>query len=418
MYCPFCGYELPDEAIFCQRCGKRLPDYNKSYSQNLNVDNTDASSLLSINITENPKEKLVSIDAIPTSSTQQEKIQTENIVPSQTGVSKEVEPTSNTDDEDKTNILGIVSFIGLVIFVIICAFIFLGGGGDDDSTNRYEKISVPVTSNPSGAEVYIAGEYLGLTPLNLDLMPNTGYMIVIKKDGYKQWAQSVNPGDGAYPISVHASLTPASSYTPTYVPTYTPTSGTIDKEFVWDYNGYTFTHKCSISKQTYLYYKNNQGHSNGNLVKYATDSVNQEFISDLANSMMEAGDDVGFNEFEKVMMVVTFVQSLPYTSDSVTTGHDEYVRYPLETLVDGGGDCEDTAILTASILKEMNYGVVLLRLPGHVAVGVKGGEGIYGTYWTYQGDRFFYLETTGKNWEIGEIPNQYKSEKATIIPIN
>ena len=418
MYCPFYGYELPDEAIFCQRCGKRLPDYNKSDSQNLDVDNTEASPHLSINITENPKEKLVSIDAIPTSSTQQENIQTENIVPSQTDVSKEVEPISNTDDEDKTNISGIISFIGLVIFVIICAIIFFGGGGDDDSTNRYEIISVPVTSNPSGAEVYIAGEYLGLTPLTLDLMPNTGYMIVIKKDGYKQWAQSVNPGDGSYPISVYASLTPASSYTPTYVPTYTPTSGTIDKEFVWDYNGYTFTHTCSISKQTYLYYKNNQGHSNVNLAKYTTDSVNQEFINDLANSMIEAGDDVGFNEFEKVMMVVTFVQSLPYTSDSVTTGHDEYVRYPLETLVDGGGDCEDTAILTASILKEMNYGVVLLRLPGHVAVGVKGGEGIYGTYWTYQGDRFFYLETTGENWEIGEIPDQYKSEKATIIPIN
>lgn len=31
MYCPFCGYELPDYAKFCQNCGKRLPKYDQTY---------------------------------------------------------------------------------------------------------------------------------------------------------------------------------------------------------------------------------------------------------------------------------------------------------------------------------------------------------------------------------------------------
>jgi hypothetical protein len=28
MYCPFCGYELPEEAKFCQHCGKQIPPYD------------------------------------------------------------------------------------------------------------------------------------------------------------------------------------------------------------------------------------------------------------------------------------------------------------------------------------------------------------------------------------------------------
>jgi len=32
-----------------------------------------------------------------------------------------------------------------------------------------------------------------------------------------------------------------------------------------------------------------------------------------------------------------FVQSLPYTSDLVTTGYDNYPRYPIETLIDMAG---------------------------------------------------------------------------------
>jgi hypothetical protein len=75
---------------------------------------------------------------------------------------------------------------------------------------------------------------------------------------------------------------------------------------------------------------------------------------------------------------------LEYTSDLVTEGYDEYPRYPIETLVDKGGDCEDTAILAASIIRGMGYGVVLLVFPktadspGHCAVGVAGEAGMPG----------------------------------------
>jgi|GEM_PF-1230107 len=54
----------------------------------------------------------------------------------------------------------------------------------------------------------------------------------------------------------------------------------------------------------------------------------------------------------------------------------------------------------------MGYGVVLIKLPGHVAVGVRGGEGIYGTYYSENGEKYFYLETTSEGWKIGETPDE------------
>jgi hypothetical protein len=106
------------------------------------------------------------------------------------------------------------------------------------------------------------------------------------------------------------------------------------------------------------------------------------------------------------------VQSLPYTSDDVTTGFDEYPRFPLETLVDDGGDCEDSAILTAALIDALNYPVVLLGLPGHMAVGI--AIPTTGIYYELDGEEYFYLETTGEGWELGELPDDYLDEPAYL----
>ena len=137
----------------------------------------------------------------------------------------------------------------------------------------------------------------------------------------------------------------------------------------------------------------------------------------LVEEIEEAAVRKGFDEWETVNFAVAFGQSLPYTSDTVTTSYDEYPRYPIETLVDNGGDCEDTSILMAAILYEMGYGVVLLSLPGHMAVGVLGGKGVDGTYWEHNGKKYFYLETTGEGRGIGEIPPGYEGERAYIYDI-
>ncbi len=63
----------------------------------------------------------------------------------------------------------------------------------------------------------------------------------------------------------------------------------------------------------------------------------------------------------------------------------------------------------------MGYGVVYLHPPNHLAVGVLGGDGVYGTYWNYNDGHYFYCETTGDGWTIGQLPSAYST--ASVYPI-
>ena len=74
-------------------------------------------------------------------------------------------------------------------------------------------------------------------------------------------------------------------------------------------------------------------------------------------------------------------------------------------------------LLFAGIIKELGFGVCLINPPGHVAVGVLGSEEILGTYYTLNGKRYYYCETTGSNWEIGDCPDEFKNVEATLIEL-
>jgi hypothetical protein len=98
-------------------------------------------------------------------------------------------------------------------------------------------------------------------------------------------------------------------------------------------------------------------------------------------------------------------------------GQDEYVRFPVETLVDGVGDCEDLSILAAAILYEMGYEVLLVILPDHLALAVNCGEDFNGTYYFYEGSKYYYLEVTNQGWDIGQIPREFRDCQAKLVPL-
>ena len=176
-----------------------------------------------------------------------------------------------------------------------------------------------------------------------------------------------------------------------------------------------YTVKYSISKYSYHEYQEKERPSNpdywGKMVTY-----NEPEIKELAKCFIDYGNKNGLTKNQVAELVVAFVQALPYVPDSVSSGRDEYPKYPVETLAERGGDCEDTSILTAAILRAMNYDVVLFELPGHMAVGI-WGDNIPGTYVEYNGKKYYYLETTGENWEVGQIPKEYQNSKVRVIPI-
>jgi hypothetical protein len=128
-----------------------------------------------------------------------------------------------------------------------------------------------------------------------------------------------------------------------------------------------------------------------------------------------------WSTFEQASNILSFAQQcVKYSYDQDTTPLVEWPRYPIETLMEETGDCEDTAILTAAILARLGFQAVLLEYPGHIAIGIAGAEGLPGTYIIDPKSRryYFFAETTADGWHIGEIPDAYRGKPPErIIPI-
>ena len=195
-----------------------------------------------------------------------------------------------------------------------------------------------------------------------------------------------------------------------------PISGEIiEMEYEWYYDREYHSLSLSIPETQYEYYKNLDRIHTSDYSVYVTHPYDDEYINTIIKKFNHIALEEGLTEEEKINLVISFVQSLPYTVDIVTTPYDEYPRYPLETLIDNGGDCEDTSILTASLLKAMMYDIILIAPPEHMAVGVNIDT--YGSYWTYEDEKYFFLETTGEGWEIGVYPDDLE-ETAYMYPLN
>ncbi len=197
----------------------------------------------------------------------------------------------------------------------------------------------------------------------------------------------------------------------------------IEKSFSWDYEGKHWNWNLSIPNALYQAYKSvpvsTRTHDGPGGYGYLTTTQDYYMIT-LANKLNQTATNQGYNSYDKVSFVLAFVQSLQYTSDNVTEGYNEYPRFPIETLVDDGGDCEDTAILFATITIIMGYGTVYINPPNHYAVGILGNN-LYGTYWEHPQDSnrtFYYCETTGNGFKIGQLPDEFKGQSASIYDID
>jgi len=219
--------------------------------------------------------------------------------------------------------------------------------------------------------------------------------------------------------SIPTSLPPVQEPPATTAPGANPWAGTefIEKTYEWSYwrfRDMVWTWSFRIPTSLYEDYRSRPRPTTGDYTVYASDDGDREVLADLGATLQSYVEQLNLDAYEAVHFIANFVQQLEYTSDIDTTGFDDYGRYPLETLVEDGGDCEDTAILLGKLMDAMGYDVVLVRLPNHMALGVRETEKFVGTYYEYDNVRYFYLETTGTAGRIGMVPDEYKDQAAYI----
>ncbi len=201
------------------------------------------------------------------------------------------------------------------------------------------------------------------------------------------------------------------------------TQSTIEREYHWEFplrgsllkrlTKQNFSISLSINRERYSdYHKHHRDTNAYRFHQYVTPNITE--IETLANQLFDLGHQQGYSSYEHLCNVIAYVQqTIRYERDlSEGTGElIEHPKYPIETLVDKTGDCEDQAILAAAILKNLGYQTALLILPTHVALGVvfAGLNGVFIDDDT-TGKRYIFIEMTKPGWLPGELPPEFEAD--------
>ncbi len=148
-----------------------------------------------------------------------------------------------------------------------------------------------------------------------------------------------------------------------------------------------------------------------------TMNIDSDDIQELADHLYSQAA----TDSQRANNILKFVQFLPYIHDSPEGG---YPRHPLETLVEGGGDCEDKSLLAAYLLNKSGpegYPVCLFRVdtngddrPDHMMTGVSISSST-GERYVVDGVEYLPCETTGTGYRVGQMPSGYTIYDSIVI---
>lgn len=181
------------------------------------------------------------------------------------------------------------------------------------------------------------------------------------------------------------------------------------QHFSWEYKGNPWSWDYSIQEDWYEYYKNKPRSPQG--TEYVT--PNDPFIKKIAEVLKETSDK---ENYHLTSFIVSFIQGLPYVEDYYTS-FDEYPKYPIETFIEGNGDCEDTSYLFASLAQAAGKGTALVQFHNHMGVGINTVHSASGYYYPIGDEWYYYYETTAEGWQVGDLPKDYLYENAKVIRI-
>ena len=193
-----------------------------------------------------------------------------------------------------------------------------------------------------------------------------------------------------------------------------------NQSFSWNYGGETWTWNLTIPAALYEAYVQVPDSVRTQIplsgFGYFT-TTEDSYMQRLAEKINETATQQGYSSYQEVNFALAFVQSIPYQTDLNSTGYQDYPRFPIETLVQNVGDCKSHSILFATLTLLIGVDTVFINPPDHLAVGVLGNN-LSGTYWAYDNQNYYYCETTGEGFTIGQLPSQFNGVGAYVYAID
>lgn len=135
----------------------------------------------------------------------------------------------------------------------------------------------------------------------------------------------------------------------------------------------------------------------GYFATFIAEEHQEPFFDALLGAFRAIQDERGLSSDRYAELLTAYVQSIAYKVDP----DDLSPKFPVETFVDGSGDCDDKTLLLAALLAREGYDVAILLFEPeqHVALGIRS-EDI-----PYLDTGFAYVETTVPSY-IGQVPER------------
>lgn len=210
-----------------------------------------------------------------------------------------------------------------------------------------------------------------------------------------------------------------------YVTTISENDEEIIREYRWHFTPkgsnrtYSYSLRLAIDRARYRKYASEERFRTIEEYRVYAQTDMPE-INQLVLEFQKIFASVNWSTYNKAFCVLKFVQNaITYQYDQDSKKQIEWPRYPIETLAESVGDCEDVAILSAALLVRLGFEVVLLHYEGHMAFGVCGSPDMTGDY-VYDkntGKKYYYGEATADGWVLGEIPKGNRGNPINIIKV-
>jgi hypothetical protein len=142
------------------------------------------------------------------------------------------------------------------------------------------------------------------------------------------------------------------------------------------------------------------------------DPTQDQMFTNLIAQFRKIRDEKGLTSDEYLELMATYTQSLTYENNPETP-----TKYPVETVVEGNGNCGDKSVLLAGLLSREGYKVSLLLFTpeAHMAVGVGSTDSLY------KDTGYAYLESTNLSY-VGVPPDELEggirlTSEPMVIPV-
>jgi len=194
-----------------------------------------------------------------------------------------------------------------------------------------------------------------------------------------------------------------------------PEDLTIPRHYEWEYGGAQQSCDLEIPADLYNHYKTQPrtGYAARDYDAYVLDPLDDDYLEIVTQQVLASAGGDYHAQLENALFFVQ--ECIQYVYDPYWY---EYPRYPIELLVDGIGDCEDTAILYTSLVRTLGHGALMVVVDtnndgtmDHMVAWVPVEVSFVNahpdrSFWDYQGRTYAFAETAvdGMYLELGIDP--------------